>query len=287
MVVDKKKKNTSKRRAYTGPRIRDSEDERLDDLFSRRKTLDKKEWTEFYFLVRAVLVRTRGKYMSFYGRLVQDGASEEDLISMFFSDNLFVRGVTGLGNEDQYLTVATLPGMYKNYLIQITRPLSVLDERYVPIDDSTAIDSTKHQPDFSNVVVESIDASRVKPAITKSAKKLLASWTGEKEWKILYLARSWCPGKEGESMSGLAERFKIKSYHPKAQKLGITLEKTRIGDKGHFDENTIIGRWLATLPIKYKQRDKTQAILALKILCREALLRYRELFAVHGFGGKW
>lgn len=285
--MDKKNQKPSKRPAYTGPRFKDAEDERLDDLFSRRKTLDEKEWAEFYFLVRVVLVRTRGKCMSFYGRLVQDGASEEDLISMFFSDNLFVRGVTGLGNEDQYLTVATLPGMYKNYLIQITRPLAIRDERYVPIDESTPVDSIRHEPDFSAKVVKSIDESPLKPAITKSAKELLVSWCGEKEWKILYLARSWCPGKEGESMIGLAERFKIKSYHTKAQKLGITLEKTRIGDKGHFDENTIIGRWLTTLPIKYKQRDKTQAILALKILCLEALLRYQELFAVHGFGGKW
>ena len=97
--MDKKNQKPSKRPAYTGARTRDAEDERLDDLFSRRKTLDEKEWTEFYFLVRAVLVRTRGKYMSFYGRLVQDGASEEDLISMFFSDNLFVRGVTGRSEE--------------------------------------------------------------------------------------------------------------------------------------------------------------------------------------------
>lgn len=98
----------------------------------------------------------------------------------------------------------------------------------------------------------------------------------EPPWVLLYLACHFCqPDSETRvSMGTLAARHGIRSYHTKAQKLGVTWT---LGGFASFDAfgQTLLGQWLQDVGIAINREHLSEIRAALKILCQAALDRLK------------
>lgn len=244
-------------------------DDRLNDLWKRRRTLTDREWTELYGLVRASLDGVRFPQ---YATLCHDGTSPRELIDIYFNERVF--GAVHLTASNSYVHRNSLRMFYARFLIDLIRALEARRRREVPLP-------IEHDDPETASPLDWMEGDTPEPmfAVGKglTPKVILASATqfleAAEERDLLYLARHVCPGdNEKLPMSTLAEEYKIPSYHEHAKKLGITVDRGGITYAAYRD--TMLGQWLVSLGITPGKENIDLMQEAFKILCEEALLQY-------------
>lgn len=90
-------------------------------------------------------------------------------------------------------------------------------------------------------------------------------------WISLYLAEHACPEREDSvALVALKAKHGIRSYHYKAQKLGLTVHKGEPDALAAF-RMSYLGRWYASLGIPVDDEHRLEMAIALKVLCHAAL----------------
>ena len=113
--------------------------------------------------------------------------------------------------------------------------------------------------------------------IVASAREFLAGsgpWShlaGDSWWIRIYLRDHFCP-ERGDSiaLNALARFHRIRSYHYKALKLGVTVPLDSPAARESF-RKSYRGRWLDSLGIPLDVEHRAEVSIALKVLCVAAL----------------
>ena len=237
-------------------------DAELQDLWSRRATLDDKGWTRLYVIVTSILNYYRPKELA---GLKKD---REVYVQEFFIEKVFRRD-----QLSRCYHVGALRFFYQNYLldqIKLEKSRSKWELEDASDPDSDSPPSLEEAPETANDAIEVIheleEAGFVLSKITKAARFFLHS---NEEWVRLFVALSNCPDAElSEPLVHLAKRKGIKSQAYKAKILGFNWRGT---DVSEF-RSTMIGQWITeSVGIEIQPENIHLIHGALKILCFEAL----------------
>ncbi|HEB87591.1 MAG TPA: hypothetical protein ENI68_11340 [Gammaproteobacteria bacterium] len=228
-----------------------------------------KEEGELYLLIVDILTSSQSRYRfhTYYIPLAQYGFVEEDLVHYFYIAKVLQPAREDRVYAHQYVHTNALCGYYRLFLID---RINEMDRRIemVPVDD---VDVTPGSPDDPDPVEDLYNGKRDRH-IAYKAREFLGS---SEEWVRLYLALSWCPEYDSIPLCKIGKRYQIASYHVKAQKLGITLMKSDIGDFAGY-KDTMLGQWLTGLGTKVHRDNRDEINCALEILCLVALSLYKE-----------
>ncbi len=217
-----------------------------------------------YHLIFEILREKRNRFYKKHAVLCADGVCDEtDLINDFFMYKVMLAVPVG---ANSYVHVESLCRFYKNFLIDKIR---AKERRPV----TTSIDLVPEDtPQCFKSASPPLDSPE--DAIIRAAARQFLE--NEEEWVRLYLGLHYCPDRDDAiTLFALGKRYQVASYHPKAQKLGITREKSKIGDYAAY-RNTMIGGWLSFLGIEINEDHMEEIQHALEILCEQALLMWKE-----------
>jgi len=211
-------------------------DEKLRELWRRCGRVDggsERDWEELYRVIEKALRDYGPRFSRWYAALRDSGATEADFINEFFLYKV-LQPRRRSPNPDGDIHVGALCDFYGRFLIDRIRRAAVRI-RTVPLEHAPAVPSTDDPTPRYAVPA---------PKIVEAARRFLGSAA---EWERLYLALHFCPeGEQATPLLPLAQRYEIASHHYKAQRLGITIEKARIGDFQSYRETTL-GKWLVEL----------------------------------------
>jgi len=243
---------------------------KLAELWQKRDTLNKAEWTQLYQLVRRVLKQGS------YPELKSLPLSIENYIDEFFRDKVFMP-TTRENFENKALHYdKALMTFFRRYLID---RIEEINPRYPEISIEGKNNGDEGEGNEKLSPVDIIPAPLVKDYtwllkesgltpqdVKDSAKKFLEK---TEKWVRLYLALHTCPDRDMQLPLGiLAKNYQIPSYHHRAGIVGITRKK------GEFEtgyEKTLLGQWLISLGLTLRSENKEIIEVAFKILCWEAL----------------
>jgi hypothetical protein len=245
----------------------------LADLWARRASLSKAEWTRLYHLVIGVLeanpVREERE-----PKLGGSGASES-LRQSFFIDKVLMPATAPGADPNPELTLRALPVFYKRYLLDQIGKVDRRAETELPEgDDGRMADPS---PGFGIFGTTEGDCECLEErtgidscALQEDGREFLRDCEG---WVVLYLALHFCMGRDRLPLSRLHEIYRIPSYHHKARKLGIAPPR---GGYRQFSEfgKTLLGQWLTSNRIELSEDNLPVIRHAFDLLCMEAFAEH-------------
>lgn len=251
----------------------------LRSLWEGRNSLSNSAWARLRELIHSCL-QSSGTIRRKFASLPGD-ESLSDYIDHFIVDRVFMP-MTREGKQTAKLKHANvLIKFFRNYLEDVRKR----NKRYVDLGSSNPRSTAAVNPvDMAYPTTESEEVASLNRSeinvgplallglsrniVADAAKKWLLV---QEEWVRIYLAFNHCP-EEWESipLSKLRALYQIPSYHSKARKLGITSKKGGFEAYDEF-EKTLLGRWIASLPIEIETENYDAMSAALEILCVEAL----------------
>jgi len=261
------------------PSFREREEEaELLQLWSARQNLDKASWVRLWELVRLTL-RSAG---SSELRDLPGGIDDrEEYIDQFFLKKVLEPALPG---------AQLSPLKYKNILIIYFRRylLDCIDKNWLEhIDDDQEKDEEydKNLPEPRNLesagqvvggYLSTVEVNLLHEATSLSLDDTqVAAHTflnTLENWALIYLRNNTCINSEDGlrpmPLYQIKESFQISNYHDRARGLGITRKKGEF-EKGY--EKTLIGTWLVSLGLPPRRENISAILVALKILCHEAL----------------
>ena len=245
---------------------------KLAELWQKRDTLNKAEWTQLYQLVRRVLKQ------SGYLELESLPLSIENYIDEFFRDKVFMPTTKENFENNALHHGNALKTFFQRYLRDRIEEIKRREKYEIPMrsennegddedDEKLSFVDIKPAPPTEDDIQLLWEYNRLTPQDVKdSAKKFLEK---TEKWVRLYLALHTCPDRDMQLPLGiLAKNYQIPSYHHRARNLGITRKK------GEFEtgyEKTLLGQWLISLGLTLRSENKEIIEVAFKILCWEAL----------------
>jgi hypothetical protein len=232
---------------------------KLAELWQKRDTLNKAEWTQLYQLVRRVLKQGG------YSELKSLPLSIENYIDEFFRDKVFMPTTRENFENNALHYDNALKTFFRRYLIDRIEESKNNggddegDEKLSPID-------IKPAPPIEDDIQLLKESGLTPKQVKDSAHQFLQH---SEEWVRLYLALHTCPDKDEQlALNQLAKNYQIPSYHHRARIVGITRKK------GEFEtgyEKTLLGQWLISLGLTITSENQEVIEVAFKILCWEAL----------------
>lgn len=241
-------------------------DERLRFLWSQRERASTQEWNELYHLVVSILGHLRWKIVI---NLEQTGGFVRgELVEHFFQDKVLLSSSTTDCHH-----AGALRAFYHKYLLSLLEQEKRRRERFISTSSMAGADAEynwiENQPDTHNAQTLEDELNEVDLSV-QSVVKAAGDWlVGQPEWVPIYLALHYCPDKgQSEALVHLAERMGIRSYHYKAQNLGISWKKT--DSPGDFHK-TLLGKWVCSLGIELADENRAALQVIFEILCRQSL----------------
>lgn len=232
----------------------------LIQLWRDRPSLGQTAWARLYALVLTALKSCNPR------QLHEAGGSRDQHVQDFFVLKVFEAATW---HSAPPYHQGALCAYFTNYLRDQLK--SAAHRHESAIDDPeliASIPANDEAIDPSDALL--FDSGLAESAVRDSARGFLASL---EDWARVYLAVHACAD-EAEALSGIADRMQIASYHYKALQLGITRKK---GEFYAGYEKTRIGHWLSTeLQFEIQPENAREILLALKILCDEALKEYQR-----------
>ena len=260
--------------------------EELKYLWENRQTLNNEQWGRLYQIVCNTL-----KHIKFYD--FEGFTTQEDLIQDFFTKKVYRPDL----NSKCYHTGALI-SFFKNFLKDelpkkirynekfrsydviiesgekntdedssedenldgetLNNDENILDVTENSENENTELDTIDYVEDFTG------DAKLFIENVKNSAKQ----WLGKQDfWVKLFLANNSEYNENIEALSNLAKKYKISSYHYKAEKLGLVWKSP---DYKEY-KNTMIGQWISTLDIEISVENMEVVAKVLKILCLTSL----------------
>jgi hypothetical protein len=235
-------------------------DANLQDLWSRRNSLNESEWTRLYGIVLAALKSYRPDILS---SLVDD---HDVYVQEFFQDKVFRPDLLSRLDHVGAIRVAYKRYLHDRYDSEKVRRTEEITEEYsngeAPAETN---ENANCNSDDGNEFKALSYAGFTPQAVSESATRWLREAAA---WVPAMLGFHFCPDREhSEPLVRLSNRLGTRSYHYKAEKLGITGIRDRT-----WGRETLIGRWL-TKDVGIEIADENLSLVhaALKILCYAAL----------------
>lgn len=239
-------------------------DQELGDLWFARDQLDERGWTRLYQITSEILLPYRPKELS--------GLAEERDV---YVQNFFVDKAFRLDATPCRIHAGALKHFYVMYLRDSLDRRST-ERKYFEQTPAGRRDDSEEVYDFENTsIAATADVDEILresgmeiDAVSRSARGWLES---QEQWVPIYLALHFCPDKEhSPALRTLAQRFRIPSYHSRAEKLGINWKPGLKGVPVFAD--TMIGRWVeGSLGVRIEPENIELIHAIFKILCFEAL----------------
>lgn len=236
------------------------DDAAFKDLWSRRNTLNIAEWDRLYRIVAGALTSYRHQIFSSLNE------EHEIYVQEFFQDKVFRRDLLGRLDHVGALRVAYKRYLYSQYESQILRRTEELPGGDAGADEGPALANPGSDGNLGDDQFKALTEAGVSP---QEAGDSATKWLVEAEpWVPAMLGLHYCPDREhAEPLVKLRKRLGIRSYHSKAEKLGITGVHNPI-----WGEESMIGRWVTQgLGIEISLENHELVHSALKILCFAAL----------------
>lgn len=268
-------------------------------LWGRRGRLSSTEWKRLFRLVDGCLRPVR---LSLYGSLLRLHPNagldhlKAGLIADFFADKVCRPALAAGFNERPLAHCGALVTFYKRFLLDRIKQANTRAGNEQPLQDQAGIADVG--PDAALGADESVPVDRSlgaegsadglmsrspgqtqsadlddRSVLEQAAARFLDAIAVQEPWVLLYLACHFCPDDDAQvPLSRLAKRHGVKSYHHKAQRLGITWARGGFGSPDAFAA-TMIGQWVQGLGIAVALSELERIHAALKILCLVALSR--------------
>jgi hypothetical protein len=232
-----------------------TDQQNLTQFWVRMDRLTQDEWADFYRCVRAALLRCPAPELS--------GLPDrrENYIDEFFTEKLFFRAQRTNELGIQSISGGALCTFFRRYLIDLLRAYQRIsltekeDLERMPEDTAGSNDEA--------VVSEFLATSGGHEVLRQSVADFLATL---EEWGLLMLRGHFCADDDAVPMSSLCKG--IPSYHYKAQKLGITVNRSAAELLGY--EHTIIGRWIVGMGVAVIPQNFAVIQFLLGAICLEA-----------------
>ncbi len=248
---------------------------RFDDYWKRRPELSSHEWTEFYRLVHDVLVSRS---------FPQEQGLPDDLrthIDDFFLKKIVLpaRAKAHLRDQPQR-AFSYLIRMFRNYLFDLQRAIASQSKWETELPEP---DQEDNEFSYKNESIELLYKHGFQRTTLKYAAqdflRAAPPWEGlqnELWWIFPYLSCHFF-ATEGESLSTLARRLNIPSYHYKARKLGITSVRGGFPDHDTFVKETYLGGWIAHIGVDLNDDDGPALVRAVLGILGDVALNEQEL----------
>lgn len=262
--------------------------EELQYLWENRQTLNNEQWNRLALIVCNTL-----KHIKFYD--FEGFTTQEDLIQDFFEKKVYRPDL----NSKCYHTGALIL-FFKNFLKdklpkkieydEKVRSYEVMIENgekntdeYSSEDenldwrtsnnDEKVLNATENNEN-ENIELDTIDYIEDFTGDAKlfieNVKNSAKQWLGKQDfWVKLFLANNSYFNENREALNILAKKYKIPSYHYKAEKLGLVWKFPK--DFKKYEKTTMIGQWISTLNIEICEENIKVIVEILKILCLTAL----------------
>ena len=224
---------------------------RLTDYWVRLGQLSEIEWSDFYRQVRSALLRCPASELS----NLPD--TKENYIDEFFTEKIFFKAQRNASEGIQSISGGALCFFFRNFL------RDKLDG-YKRFSDEEA--------EFGEDSIETDEGQQIKEFLDEIGEQALASavqrFIGElPDWGVLMLSNHFCADEDvATPMSTLCKD--IPSYHYKAQKLGVTVNKRSANFLGY--EHTLIGQWIDSLKVRIAPENHAIIQFLLGAVCLEA-----------------
>ena len=247
--------NANRRRLEVDMAAPATDQQSLTDFWVRMDRLTQEEWAEFYRCVRAALLRCPAPELS--------GLPDhrESYIDEFFTEKLFFRAQRTTDSGIQAISGGALCTFFRRYLIDLLRGYqrTSLTEK----EDLERLPDVETGSDDEAAVSEFLATSGGHEVLRQRVADFLATL---EEWGLLMLRGHFCADDETIPMSTLCKG--IPSYHYKAQKLGITVNRSASEMLGY--EHTLIGGWIVSMGVEINPQNAPVIEFLLGALCLEA-----------------
>jgi len=231
---------------------------RIVEYWNRRKLLDKKEWEDFYRVIKPVLMRT--KLPSDFN----DNDKRVELVNDFFQDKVYINAATSTAGALQ--NAHALHIYLKNYALQRLR---TTDPELRPLDEVEQLAAADAPMAQARLLVEAgIDPL----AAMHSADRFVDTLNvGE---VALLRSHACADGDKPEPMSAIAARTGMPTtWFNRAKALGVTRSK---GETYRGYERTKIGRWLVSNGAQLQPDWREEVAALLLLLCQRVRMHRRE-----------
>jgi len=234
------------------------EEAELQALWLRRGELDNSGWGRLWRHVTKILNQCQPRIL----RKLPD--TKEEYISDFWMNKVQNGNYGGTPLE----SARALATFFDNYLKDELRYCARRPTSY--LDDEAALDCLADDNEAAAQLASTQDGPEDTAYWSQLLSKAAKFFRTLTEIEQIYLSQSFCPGKDGEPMSKLAERLSIASYHYKAGQLGIVHAGGKVVDDY---EKTKIGTWISkTLGLQIERGILEEALEA---LCEVAMRTLR------------
>ena len=227
----------------------------LTQFWVRLDRLTQDEWAEFYRAVRAALLRCPAPELSG----LPD--SRESYIDEFFTEKLFFRAQRTNESGIQTISGGALCTFFRRYLIDLLRGYqrTALTDK----EDLERMPDVEDGADDEATVSEFLATTGGHEALRRHVVDFLATL---EEWGLLMLRGHFCADDYAIPMSKLCQG--IPSYHYKAQKLGVTVNRAASAMLGY--EHTLIGQWMIRMGVEIRPQNGPVIQFLLGAICLEA-----------------
>ena len=227
----------------------------LTHFWVRMDRLTQNEWEDFYRCVRAALLRCPAPELS--------GLPDrrENYIDEFFTEKLFFRAQRTNESGIQTISGGALCTFFRRYLIDQLRGYQrpALTEK----DGLERLPNVEDGADDETTVSEFLSTNGGHEVLRQRVVDFLATL---EDWGLLMLRGHFCADDDAIPMSALCKG--IPSYHYKAQKLGITVNRSLVEMHGY--EHTLIGKWIVGMGVDVIPQNSPVIQFLLGAICLEA-----------------
>lgn len=232
-----------------------TDQQRLTDFWVRLDRLTQDEWADFYRCVRAALLRCPAPELSGLPDL------RESYIDEFFTEKLFFRSQRTNESGIQTISGGALCTFFRRYLIDLLRGYqrTSLTEK----EELERLPDVEAGSDDEAAVNEFLAVSGGHEVLRQHVADFLATL---EDWGLLMLRGHFCADDDAVPMSTLCKG--IPSYHYKAQKLGITVNRSTSELLGY--EHTLIGQWIVGMGVDVIPQNGPVIQFLLGAICLEA-----------------
>lgn len=228
----------------------------LSDYWVRMDQLSEAEWADFYRRVCMALLRCPAT------ELASLPDRRENYIDEFFTEKIFFKAQRMSATGIQTISGGALCLFFRRYLIALLRG----PQPVPPLGGDEPVLEMPVDPDESeNAVDEFVTQIGGHEALARSVDDFLVTL---EDWAVLMLRGHFCADDhEAIPMSEICRG--IPSYHYKAQKLGITVQRNTADFLGY--EHTRIGQWIKALGVDIAPENYALIRFLLGALCVEAM----------------
>jgi hypothetical protein len=241
----------------------------LQDLWPRRHTLNKNEWSKLFQVISQTLNRCNDPLIKtlFY--------SKDEAIATFFADKVFNPSLTPVEKRPPSYSILehpnTLTRYFKNFLLDCGTKQNTYDQYIAPSKDEELnnLANTHQQDNYANEY--DIDEKN----IAQSAQNFLRQTEQDAQWNWVPTYLHWCFCSGEITAQKFSNAAGLASYAYKIKQLGISLKKTDVAWKSY--KKTYLGRWIDMLGIDISGENIDEIRHVFKILCREAFFYVEAL----------